>query len=45
METNKESLIIYFRNVLKDKSKSKIERDNARSELNKLLGEKENLKE
>ena len=38
---NNESLIIYFRKILNDKSKSKIEKDNARNKLKELLEEKE----
>lgn len=37
----RESLIIYFRNVLNDKSKSEIEKNNARNKLTELLEEKE----
>lgn len=37
-----ENLIIYFRNILKDKSKSEIEKDNARKKLKKLLEEGKN---
>lgn len=41
MENNeKENKIIYFRRILKDNTKSEIEKDNARKELNKLLEEK-----
>ncbi len=40
----KESLIIYFRDILQDKTKSNIERVNARNKLFKLLEEKENEK-
>jgi len=42
METNIESLLIYFRNVLNDKSKSEIEKENARKKLKELLEENEN---
>lgn len=36
MDNEKENLIIYFRNVLKN-SKSEIEKDNARNKLKELL--------
>jgi len=41
MIQNNQSLIIYFRNILKDKTKSTIEKDNAREQLIKLIEEKE----
>ncbi len=37
MEIRKESKIIYFRRIIKDKSKERIVRENARKELLKLL--------
>jgi len=37
METTKQSKIIYYRRILEDKTKSNIERENARKELLKLL--------
>jgi len=37
MEITKQSKIIYFRKIMKDKTKSQIEKDNARKELLKLL--------
>ena len=37
MKQDNQSLIIYFRNILKDKTKSIIEKDNAREQLIKLI--------
>ena len=37
MIQNNQSLIIYYRNILKDKTKSAIEKDNAREQLIKLI--------
>jgi len=39
--TKNTNLIIYFRNILNDETKSKIEKDFARKMLNKLLEELE----
>lgn len=41
MKNEDKNLIIYFRNILKDKTKSDLEKENARKKLLKLLGEKE----
>jgi len=41
MEINNESMIIYYRKILHDKSKSEIVRKNARKELLKLIEVKE----
>jgi len=38
---NKQAQIIYYRNILKDKTKSIIEKDNAREQLIKLIKEQE----
>jgi len=37
MESTKQSKIIYFRRIMKDETKSNLERENARRELLKLL--------
>ena len=44
MIITKESLIIHYRKVLYDKTKSRLERDQARRRLLKLLEEIEDLK-
>lgn len=42
MNPNNQSKIIYFRTILKDKSKSDIEREVARKELLEILGSGDN---
>jgi len=37
MKITKQSKIIYFRKIMQDKTKDKIEKENARKELLKLL--------
>jgi len=39
MKINKESMILYYRGILQNKSKPELIRENARKELMKLLGE------